>query len=131
MSLNANSKQDLEEFKSYIIVEKNFSKHTAKAYCSDILSFLVWMDETSCEDVNFSKVREYLHFIQKFNYKKTTIARKIASIRTFYKYLYRERKVDSNPAMNLNTPKRPKSLPKFLTPDEVEQILNNTKIETP
>lgn len=131
MSVNADSKQDLEDFKSYIIAEKNFSKHTAKAYCSDILSFLVWMDEQSCEDINFSKVREYLHFIQKFNYKKTTIARKIASLRTFYKYLYRERKVDSNPAMNLANPKRPKSLPKFLTPDEVEQILNNTKIETP
>lgn len=131
MSVNADSKQDLEDFKSYIIAEKNFSKHTAKAYCSDILSFLVWMDEQSCEDINFSKVREYLHFIQKFNYKKTTIARKIASLRTFYKYLYREKKVDSNPAMNLTNPKRPKSLPKFLTPDEVEQILNNTKIETP
>ena len=131
MSVNADSKQDLEDFKSYIIAEKNFSKHTAKAYCSDILSFLVWMDEQSCEDINFSKVREYLHFIQKFNYKKTTIARKIASLRTFYKYLYRERKVDSNPAMNLPHPTRPKSLPKFLTPDEVEQILNNTKIETP
>ena len=131
MSINSDSKQDLEDFKSYIIVEKNFSKHTAKAYCSDILSFLVWMDEQSCEDVNFSKIRDYLHFIQKFNYKKTTIARKIASIRTFYKFLYRERKIDSNPAMNLNTPKRPKSLPKFLTPDEVEKILNNTKIETP
>lgn len=131
MGVNADSKQDLEDFKSYILVEKNFSKHTAKAYCSDVLSFLIWMDDESCENVNFSKVREYLHFIQKFNYKKTTIARKIASIRTFYKFLYRERKVDSNPAMNLNTPKRPKSLPKFLTPDEVEQILNNTKIETP
>lgn len=131
MGLNSDSKQDLEDFKSYIIAEKNFSEHTAKAYCSDILSFLIWMDEQSCENVNFSKVREYLHFIQKFNYKKTTIARKIASLRTFYKYLYRERKVDSNPAMNLNNPKRPKSLPKFLTPDEVEQILNNTKIETP
>lgn len=131
MSINKDSKQDLEDFKSYIIAEKNFSSHTAKAYCSDILSFLVWMDEQSCEDVNFSKVREYLHFIQKFNYKKTTVARKIASLRTFYKYLYRERKVDSNPAMNLTNPKRPKSLPKFLTPDEVEQILNNTKIETP
>ena len=131
MSINKDSKQDLEDFKSYRIAEKNFSSHTAKAYCSDILSFLVWMDEQSCEDVNFSRVREYLHFIQKFNYKKTTVARKIASLRTFYKYLYRERKVDSNPAMNLTNPKRPKSLPKFLTPDEVEQILNNTKIETP
>ena len=89
------------------------------------------MDEQSCEDVNFSKIRDYLHFIKRFDYKKTTIARKIASLRTFYKYLYRERKVESNPAMSLNNPKRDKSLPKFLTPDEVEQILNNTKIETP
>ena len=131
MSIDNKSKQDLEDFKSYIIAEKNFSEHTAKAYCSDILSFLVWMDGESCEEVNFQKVREYLHFIQKFNYKKTTIARKIASLRTFYKYLYRERRVETNPAINLNAPKRPKSLPKFLTPDEVEQILNNTKIETP
>ena len=131
MGLNSNSKQDLEDFKSYILIEKNFSEHTAKAYCSDVLGFILWMGDESCESVNFSKVREYLHFIQKFNYKKNTIARKIASIRTFYKFLYRERKVVSNPAMNLTSPKRPKSLPKFLTPDEVEKILNNVKIETP
>ena len=131
MGLNINSKQDLEDFKSYIIAEKNFSKHTAKAYCSDILSFIIWLDENSCEDVDFSKIRDYLHYIQKFNYKKTTIARKIASLRTFYKFLYRENKTISNPATNLNNPKKPKSLPKFLTTEEVEQILNNTKIETP
>lgn len=131
MSINKNSRQDLEDFKSYIIAEKNFSEYTAKAYCSDVLGYLIWLEDEPCEDVNFSKIREYIHFIQKFNYKKTTIARKIASLRTFYKYLYREQKIDSNPAMSLNTPKRPKSLPKFLTPDEVEQILNNTKIETP
>jgi len=131
MSLNKLSKMDLESFKSYIIVEKNFSEHTAKAYCSDILSYLIWLDDEPCENVNFSKVREYIHFIQRFNYKKTTIARKISSIRTFYKFLAREQKVDTNPAESLNLPKRPKSLPKFLTPDEVEKILNNVKIETP
>lgn len=131
MGLNASSKHDLEDFRSYILVEKNFSKHTAKAYYSDILDFLLWLGDTPLENVNFSKVREYLHFIQKFNYKKTTVARKIASLRTFYKYLYREKKVDSNPAMNLNSPKRPKQLPKFLSPYEVEQILNNIKIDTP
>lgn len=131
MGLNTKSKQNLEDFKSYLLIEKNFSKHTSKAYCSDVLSYLIWLNETSCLDVNFSKVRDYLHFIQKFNYKKTTIARKIASIRTFYKFLYRERLVESNPALNLNTPKRPKPLPKFLTTDEIEKILNNTKIDTP
>lgn len=131
MGLNASSKHDLEDFRSYILVEKNFSKHTAKAYYSDILDFLLWLGDTPLENVTFSKVREYLHFIQKFNYKKNTVARKIASLRTFYKYLYREKKVDANPAMNLNPPKRPKQLPKFLTPYEVEQILNNIKIDTP
>lgn len=129
--MDKTSKQYLEDFKSYLLVEKNFSKHTAKAYYSDILGYLLWLSDAPCIDVNFSKVREYLHFIQKFDYKKTTIARKIASIRTFYKYLYREKLVETNPALNLNTPKRPKPLPKFLTTDEVEQILNGLKIDTP
>lgn len=129
--MNTTSKQYLDDFKSYLLVEKNFSKHTAKAYYSDILSYLLWLSDMSCTDVNFSKIREYLHFIQKFDYKKTTIARKIASIRTFYKYLYRERLTDTNPALSVNSPKRPKSLPKFLTPDEVEKILNGIKIDSP
>lgn len=129
--MNNQSKQYLQDFKSYLIVEKNFSKHTSKAYCSDILSYLLWLEDFSCLEVSFSKVRDYLHFIQKFNYKKTTIARKIASIRTFYKYLFRERLVETNPAINLNAPKRPKSLPKFLTVDEIEKVLNGIKIDTP
>ena len=82
-------------------------------------------------EYDFNKLREYLHFIQRFEYKKTTIARKTASIRTFYKYLFRERYIDSNPALSLSAPKRPKSLPKFLTPEEIEKILNNIKIDTP
>ena len=53
------------------------------------------------------------------------------SIRTFYKYLNREQKIDTNPAENLNLPKKPKSLPKFLTDDEVEKILSNVKMDTP
>jgi len=121
----------IEGFKSYLSVEKNFSEHTLNAYCSDIVSYILWLNGTSCIDVDFNKLREYLYFIQRFDYKKTTIARKTASIRTFYKFLFRERYVDSNPAISLSAPKRPKSLPKFLTTDEIEKILNNVKIETP
>ncbi len=131
MAINKNSKIDLEGFKTYILIERNFSEHTAKAYCTDVLDFLLWLDEESCEDVTFLKIREYLHFIQKFQYKKTTVSRKISSLRTFYKYLFREKKVDTNPADNLNSPKRPRNLPKFLSTYEVEQILNNTNIDTP
>ena len=124
-------KEYIEGFKTYLSVEKNFSEYTVTAYCSDIVSFILWLNGTDCIDADFNKLREYLHFIQRFDYKKTTIARKIASIRTFYKYLFRERYVESNPAISLSAPKRPKSLPKFLTTEEVEQILNNVKIDTP
>ena len=129
--MNETEKRYLEEFKSYLSVEKNFSEHTLNAYNSDIVSYILWLDGQDCKDVDFNKLREYLHFIQRFDYKKTTIARKTASIRTFYKFLFRERYIDSNPAISLSSPKRPKSLPKFLTTDEVEQILNNIKIDTP
>lgn len=124
-------KQYIEEFKTYLSVEKNFSEHTLSAYCSDIVSYILWLNGESCVEVNFDKLREYLHFIQRFEYKKTTIARKTASIRTFYKFLFREKYIDTNPAISLSAPKRPKPLPKFLTPEEVEQILNNVKIDTP
>lgn len=125
------SRQFVEEFKTYLSVEKNFSDHTLRAYCSDVVSFILWLDNIDCTKVEFEKLREYLHFIQRFEYQKTTIARKTASIRTFYKFLFREKYIDSNPALSLSAPKRPKPLPKFLTPEEVEQILNNVKIETP
>ena len=129
--MDSKEKIFIDGFKSYLSVEKNFSEHTLNAYCSDIVSYILWLNGTSCVDVDFNKLRDYLHFIQRFDYKKTTIARKTASIRTFYKYLFRERYIDSNPAISLSAPKRPKSLPKFLTTDEIEKILNNMKIDTP
>lgn len=121
----------IEGFKNYLSVERNFSAHTIKAYRSDIISYILWLNGLSCIEVDFNKLREYLYFIQKFNYKKNTIARKIASIRTFYKFLFRERYLDSNPAISLNSPKTQKALPKFLTTEEIEKILNNVKIDTP
>src|SRR5574344_1855328 len=131
MSINNNSKEYLENFKAYLSVEKNFSSHTIKGYSSDLTSYLIWLDTSNCLTVNYDKLREYLHFIQKFDYKKTTILRKIASIRSFYKYLYRERLVELNPAISLVAPKRGKSLPKFLTDDEMEKLLDNVEISTP
>lgn len=129
--MNENSKRYLQEFKLYIEVEKNFSKHTVTAYSSDILSFLIWLNDKNIEDVNYSIIREYLLYIQQFNYSKTTTARKIASLRTFYRFLYREKVIESNPALGVHSPKRGKSLPEFLTEAEMEQVLNNIKMDSP
>ncbi len=125
------NKDILEQFRAYIIVEKNFSEHTAKAYVSDVLSFLIWLEEVDSTSVDFGRMREYLRFLHKFNYKKTTVARKISALRTFYKYLYREQLVENNPVSGISAPKKEKNLPKFLSKDEIEQILNNVNIESP
>lgn len=125
------NKDLLEQFRAYILVEKNFSQYTAKAYASDVMSFLIWLEEANVSSVDYNKIREYLRFIHKYNYKKTTIARKISALRTFYKYLYRERVVEVNPVSSITAPKREKKLPKFLDKDEIEQILNNVNIENP
>lgn len=131
MGLSEITKRYLKDFLIYLEVEKNFSKHTIRAYQSDILSFLIWLDNTPIEETNHTKLKDYLVFIQRFNYSKTTLSRKIAAIRTFYRFLYREKIIETNPANSVHAPKRNKSLPKFLTGQEIEQILNNIKIDTP
>ena len=85
--MDEKEKQYIEYFMTYLSVEKNFSEHTLSAYKSDIVSYVLWLNETSCINVDFNKLREYLYFIQRFDYKKTTVARKVAAIRTFYKFL--------------------------------------------
>ncbi len=129
--MNENSKQYLKEFKLYTEIERNFSPYTVKAYSSDILSFLVWLNEKNVNEVNHSEISNYLVYIQQFSYSKTTLARKIASIRTFFKFLYREKIIETNPAIGLHAPKKGKPLPNFLTEAEIEQILNNMKMDSP
>lgn len=129
--MNENAKRYLQEFKLYIEVERNFSKHTVIAYSADILSFLVWLKDRNIEDVTYNTIREYLLYIQQFNYSKTTTARKIASLRTFYRFLYRERVIETNPAIGIHSPKRGKSLPEFLTEEEIDKILNKINIDSP
>lgn len=116
---------------AYLSVEKNFSDYTVAAYKSDLISFFIWNNNKSPETVTYNQLREYLHFIQKFNYKKTTVARKIASLRTFFKYLYKSQFIQTNPAESISAPKKPKALPKFLTEDEMNRILDNIKTDTP
>lgn len=131
MGVNSSSKKYIEEFEIYLKSEKNFSSNTVRAYIGDVFTFLIWADNLNVDEINTKKFSEYLYFIQKINYTKTTVARKIASIRAFYKFLYQEEIIDSNPADAIRAPKRPKSLPDFMSEEEVENILRNVKIETP
>ena len=131
MGILESSKFYLKDFLSYLEVERNFSAHTIRAYSCDITAFLLWLGGKSVEEIKYQQVKDYLLFIYKFNYSKTTLARKISAIRTFYKYLYREKITDTNPVIGINSPKRQKKLPEVLSEQEIEQILNTVDISTP
>lgn len=121
----------LEDFKLYLEIERNLSPHTVKAYYTDLLNFLEWLKTGEPQELNHKDIRAYLAEIQLKNYSRVTISRKIAAIRTFYRYLYREKLIKANPVDNIKTPRKIKSLPKFLSDDEVENILEEVKTETP
>ncbi len=131
MAVNEKSKDYLKNFELYLKIEKNFSSHTVKAYCADVLVFLIWASDKDVKEIDAKKFGEYLYFIQQMNYSKTTIARKIASIRAFYRFLYNREIIDYNPTDTTKGPKLPKTLPDFLTKEEIETILTNVKIQSP
>ena len=58
--MDSREKSYIEGFKTYLSVERNFSEHTLKAYCSDVVSYILWLNGTSCIDVDFNKLREYI-----------------------------------------------------------------------
>ncbi len=131
MIIDEKTKKLLDEFQTFLTSEKNFSQHTVKAYMSDNTTFLIWLNNLDPLKVTNDKFSEFLRFIQKINYAKTTVARKVASIRTFYRFLFLCEYMHYNPIDNIVLPKRPKSLPNFLTQEEIENILRNIKVISP
>ena len=116
----------LKEFLSYLQHSKNFSQHTLKAYREDLNFFLTYLDveKTAIRDLTTLKLRKYLAHLRTREYSRATIARKLASVRSFFKYLCRKGYFKKNPAAALRTPKLEKKLPHFLSTVEVETLLD-------
>jgi integrase/recombinase XerC len=76
-------------------------------------------------------LRAYLAELRRRNYSRATVARKIATLRSFYKYLARQGEVELNPVKVIRTPRQEKRLPKFLTPDDIERLLAAPKGDDP
>lgn len=131
MAIHPNSKKLLNDFEIFLEKERGFSLHTVRAYTSDTYAFIIWLDEACVTSVVSKKFSEFLAFMQRLNLARSSVARKIASIKAFYSFLYHEEIINFNPVDNVIVPKQSKKLPKFLTNDEIENILTNIKIETP
>jgi tyrosine recombinase XerC len=115
----------IDKFIRYLEIERNASKYTLINYKVDLKSLMEFLREEPIEKVDYVVLRRYLAHVKELNLSKVSIARKIASIRSFFKFLFREGIIKSNPTSSLSTPKRDKHLPKFLDEKEIVLLLES------
>jgi len=118
---------EIDRFCQYLAVERNASPHTVEAYRRDLEQFAAFVrngqaEKTSVATVGHLLIRRYLAYLHKER-TKSTIGRKLAAIRSFFRYLLRQGIVAANPAELVSTPKREKKLPYHLNIDEVTTLV--------
>ncbi|HEY9898418.1 MAG TPA: tyrosine recombinase XerC [Pantanalinema sp.] len=108
-----------DAFLLHLEVERNLSAHSLKAYRQDLDQFRRFVGDTSLEAIDYLTLRRYLGELSANGYQRATIARKLAALRTFFRYLARERVVGANPVASVASPKAARRLPKFLDREEL------------
>jgi integrase/recombinase XerC len=122
----------LVKFEQYLLTEKRYSEHTITAYLVDVqqfLSFLISDGEVDPALVRASDVRSWIVALYDGNVTRKTINRKLSSLRTYFKWLKKEGRVDLNPLTKVNGPKSEKRLPQFakesdLKPEKMEHVFD-------
>lgn len=120
------NKDYLKEYLLYLSVERNYSAHTIVSYERQLNKFLEFLETQQIKDirkVTKSIVQVFLNEKEQQVVSTRTVAQLITSLRSFFKYLTQENYLDENPLMQLKLPKMPKQLPKYLTLDEVDRLL--------
>ncbi len=119
----------IEQFHNSLKAERDASPHTLRAYIKDLEEFLLFVDKKP-QDIDNLDIRSFLASLHYRKLKKSSISRKLATIRSFFKFLHREGIVKKNPAKLVASPKVPKALPKFLTVDETFALMEAPKGDT-
>ena len=110
-------KDHIDKFLKYLEIERAASAHTLRAYRKDLEEFSKFVN-IKPEDVELADVRGFIAEQIKSGLNKTSVSRRLASIRSFFKFLYREGYKRTNPAKLVSNPKLPKLLPRFLSVDD-------------
>lgn len=116
----------VDAFLGYLGSVKGYSEHTVRAYATDLRTYLDWAERVGHDPIRLSHraLRSYLAEMSEAQYAKRTIARRLASLRSFFAYLAEQGVVDSDPAAVLATPKLPRRLPKVVAGDVLRALLD-------
>jgi len=115
----------IEKFTTYLEAERNASIHTLVNYRVDLKEFQKFLEGMELVKVTPLEIRRFLAHLTDKQCSRSTVGRKLACLRSFYKFLVRENAVISNPAASISTPKQEKRLPSFLEVDEISRLLES------
>ncbi|SDM64403.1 integrase/recombinase XerC [Fictibacillus solisalsi] len=124
----------LKMFIEYLQIEKNSSHHTTENYEKAILHFKSFMKQQAIEGfaaVSYLLVRHYLTWLHEQSYSRRTVAKKISSLRSFYRFLNREKIVEHNPFALASLPKKGQSIPHFIYEEELAELFHVSDLSTP
>ncbi len=130
---------EIPNFLAYLRVEKSASPLTLTSYRTDLDQFLEFLadhhkidkSKVPINSITNPATREYITQMYKYDLSRATIARKMAALRSFVKYLCRENLLTDNPIVNVSTPRQEKHLPRFLYPMEIRMLIEAPDIRTP
>lgn len=111
-----------DNFLRYLSTERGASEHTIRSYRKDLDTFFEYV-RSGAEDIEMLDVRGFVAGQINDGLKKSTVGRRLATIKSFFRFLQREGYIKTNPARLVNTPKMPKLLPKFLTVDDAFSLI--------
>lgn len=129
----------LDDFMKHLKYERNSSPHTLRNYESDLVQFYDYvapLDEdgkrrvVNVRDIDHLTIREYMASLYEKKKKKSSIHRKVASLRTFFRYLCREGVMELNPAKLVATPRVERTLPNHLTIEQMIRFIETPDLET-
>ena len=127
----------LQRYINYLRYERNASPHTIRNYESDLLQFRDYLKDgdrdakVDVAAVDALRIRGFLSQLFEREKKKSSIGRKLAAVRAFYKFLSKEGVIAANPAVTVSTPKLDKTLPRIMTEEEMGNFLNRVAEAVP
>jgi len=124
----------LDRFITYLVIERNASPYTVRNYRQEVgefLRFLKGEGVSSLQEVDRRVLTRYLLWLRAKGYAKASIRRRISELRSFFRYLVRQKILESNPIEAISAPKVPQRLPRYLKPEEIGAIMQAPNTSQP
>ena len=122
----------IDKFIDYLKKQKNYSDYTINNYYKDLIEYSLFLNNNNYkfDKMDYKKCIDYLRYLDGKELKRTSISRKLSSLRTFYKYLVLNNEVLTNPFLLVSSPKKEKRIPKFINYENIEEIFNYPDLNT-